>query len=122
MERAFIYFPSRGLHAPPARRGLRYEDVEVRAADGVRLHGWFVPGLAGGPTLLWAHGNAGTIADRLPIIQLLHERLQISLLIFDYRGYGQSEGRPSEEGTYRDADAALAYLRGRPDVDRGRIL
>ena len=122
VERAFIFFPSRGLHATPAQWGLRYEDADLRAADGVRLHGWFVPGSAGGPTLLWAHGNAGTIADRLPIIQFLHERLQVSLLIFDYRGYGRSEGRPSEEGTYRDAEAALAYLRGRPDVDGRRII
>lgn len=122
VERVFIFFPSRGLHATPAQWGLRYEDADLRASDGVRLHGWFVPAPGGGPTLLWAHGNAGTIADRLPIIQLLHERLQIPLLIFDYRGYGRSEGRPSEEGTYRDADAALAYLRGRPDVDGRRIL
>ena len=94
VERAFIYFPSRGLHATPAQWRLRYEDAELLASDGVRLHGWFVPAQGGGATLLWAHGNAGTIADRLPIIQLLHERLQVSLLIFDYRGYGPSEGRP----------------------------
>ncbi len=122
VERAFIYFPTRGLHATPAQWGLAYEDAAFRAADGVRLHGWFVPAPGGGPTLLWAHGNGGNIADRLPIIRLLHHRLGVPLLIFDYRGYGQSEGSPSEAGTYRDADAALAYLRDRPGVDRSRIV
>jgi fermentation-respiration switch protein FrsA (DUF1100 family) len=122
VERAFIYFPSRSVHATPAQWGLRYEEAAFRAADGVRLHGWFVPASGGGPALLWAHGNGGNIADRLGLIRLLHDRLRISLFIFDYRGYGRSEGRPSEDGTYRDAEAALAYLRARPDVDRGRIL
>jgi len=122
VERAFIYFPSRGLNATPDQWGLRYEDAEMRTADGLRLHGWFVPAPGAGPTLLWAHGNGGNIADRLPIIRLVHQRFRLPLLIFDYRGYGQSEGSPSEAGTYRDADAALAYLRGRPDVERTRIV
>jgi fermentation-respiration switch protein FrsA (DUF1100 family) len=114
-EDLFIYFPSRGSAGTPAERGLPYEDVELTAADGVRLHGWFVPGRE--PlTLLWFHGNAGHIGHRLEHLALMHQRLGVSVFMHGYRGYGRSEGRPSEAGFYRDADASLAYLRARPDV------
>jgi fermentation-respiration switch protein FrsA (DUF1100 family) len=98
---------------------LAYEDVWFPASDGVLLHGWLVPAPAARVTLLWFHGNAGNIGDRVPNIGYLHRLLRANVFIFDYRAYGQSQGRLvdlSEEATYRDAEGALAYVRARPDV------
>ncbi len=67
-------------------------------------------------TWLWFHGNAGNISNRLDNLKRLHDKLGVNVLIFDYRGYGASEGSPSEEGFYLDAEAALSYLRRRSDV------
>ncbi|MBE0595888.1 MAG: alpha/beta fold hydrolase, partial [Desulfuromonadales bacterium] len=112
-EHQFLYFPTRTLVATPAAAGLPYEEVFFAAADGVRLHGWYLPGEPGRPALLFAHGNAGNISHRLENLRLFHQQLGVTVFIFDYRGYGQSEGRATEEGTYADARGALAWLRGR---------
>jgi fermentation-respiration switch protein FrsA (DUF1100 family) len=120
-EDQFIYFPSRALVGTPADLGLTYREVWFEADDGVTLHGWWVPGRTG-VTWLWLHGNAGNIGHRLENIALLHERLGVSTFIFDYRGYGQSAGRPSEDGLYRDGAAALAQVRGLPDADPERTV
>jgi len=121
LERSFIYFPERGLIGDPADFGLAFDDAYFTAGDGVRLHGWFAPGETG-VTWLWCHGNAGNISHRLENLRLLHDELGVGVFIFDYRGYGRSEGSPSEEGTYRDAEAALAYVLSRPDVDSERVV
>jgi fermentation-respiration switch protein FrsA (DUF1100 family) len=105
----YVFFPSRTLYATPADAGLRFDDVHLEAEDGVRLRGWFVPAPHARLTLLFLHGNAGNISHRLDSLRLFHE-LGLSSLIVDYRGYGRSAGRPSEEGTYRDAQAAWRYL------------
>ncbi len=109
VERALIYFPIRELAGTPASLGLAYQDVWFQAEDGVRLHGWLIPG-ARPLTLLWCHGNAGNISHRLDNIQEIHHRLGIGVFIFDYRGYGRSDGSPSEAGLYRDARAARETL------------
>ena len=101
--------PSRALEASPADIGLAYETVLLTAGDDTRLHAWFVPSDAARGTLLFNHGNAGNIAHRLDSIRLFHSP-GLNVLIFDYRGYGESEGRPSEKGTYLDAKAAWDYL------------
>ena len=121
IERHFIYFPDRDLVGSPADIGLPFDEVSFSASDGVQLHGWFVPGKSD-VTWLWFHGNAGNISHRLHNLRLLHDRLGVNIFLFDYRGYGRSQGKPSEQGTYRDAEAALAYLRSRPDVDNGKIV
>ena len=115
-----IYFPNlggRGLRATPADIGLEFEDLKLKTDDAVLIHGWYVPAPAAGQVVLFCHGNAGNISDRLESIRIFHE-LGLSVLIFDYRGYGLSSGRPDEPGTYRDAETAWTYLtrRGyRPD-------
>ncbi len=109
VERALIYFPSRELIASPATLGLTYRDVWFHAEDGVRLHGWHIPGRFP-VTLLWYHGNAGNISDRLDNIREIHRRLGLGVFIFDYRGYGRSDGRPTEAGLYLDARAAREAL------------
>jgi len=120
-EESFIYFPSRGGGETPGGRGISYREVELTAADGVRLHAWHVPG-QGPLTLLWLHGNAGHIGHRVEQLALIRQRLGVGVLMLDYRGYGRSEGTPSEQGTYQDADAALAYLRATPEVDPAGVV
>ncbi len=102
--------PSRNLDATPGAIGLDYEDITLTASDGVRVHGWFVPGESQ-RVLLYFHGNAGNISHRLYSIREWNE-LGLSVFIIDYRGYGQSEGKPSEKGLYRDGKAAWQYLTG----------
>ena len=117
----FIYFPERDIFQDPSDFGLEFEDVYLTTSDGVRIHGWFVPG-SGGPTLVWFHGNGGNISHRVDNIAGLHGRLGVSILIIDYRGYGLSEGSPTEQGTYLDAEAAVAHALSRPDVDPERVV
>lgn len=112
LERGLIYYPAATLEGVPSDVGLAYEDVEVEAADGVRLHGWYLPGPRRA-TLLYCHGNAGNVSHRLAKLRAFHDRLGVGILIFDYRGYGRSAGRPDEAGTYADARAMRAWLRGR---------
>ena len=104
-----IYFPARGYFADPSDVGLSFESLTLTTADGVSIAAWHVPHPDATATVLFCHGNAGNIADRLHDLKLLHE-LRLGVLMFDYRGYGDSNGTPSELGTYRDAEAAWAYL------------
>jgi fermentation-respiration switch protein FrsA (DUF1100 family) len=121
MENRFIFHPEKTLVETPADLGLEYEEAIFSATDGVQLHGWFIPGTE--PfTLLWCHGNAGNISHRLDNIRLLHGLVGVHIFIFDYRAYGRSTGEVSEEGTYRDAEGALGYLRSRSDLDSTRIV
>ena len=85
------------------------EEVWFQAADGARLFGWYVEAQADRPVILWCHGNAGNIINRLENLRELY-RIGLSVFIFDYRGYGRSQGRPSEEGLYQDALGAHDYL------------
>ncbi len=114
--------PSRGISATPAQIGLPYEELELITEDGLKLHGWFLPaaGQARG-TLLFFHGNAGNISHRLDSLKIFHS-LDLAVLIFDYRGYGQSEGQPSEQGIYRDAEAAWNYLTDQKGIPSAEIL
>ena len=121
IERRFFFFPVREMEGTPSHWGLSYEEVEFGASDDVRLHGWYVPGRTS-TTVLWMHGNGGNISHRLENLAFMHRRLGAGIFIFDYRGYGMSEGRPSERGTYRDAQGALDYLRSRPGVDPRRVV
>jgi uncharacterized protein len=139
-EDRFIYFPSKypegawdveRLRAGRGGVAPKIEDVWMTAADGVRLHGWYCTPqqtndreaslTASKATLLWFHGNAGNITHRYPVIEKLLER-GIAIFIIDYRGYGRSEGSPSEEGLYRDARAAWDYLVTERKVPSGNII
>lgn len=121
LDQHFLYFPTREVVGTPGNYGIPYEDVLFEAADGTRLHGWFVPGESD-VTLLWHHGNGGNIGHRLRDIDLFHRELGVNIFIFDYRGYGHSEGTPSEEGLYLDAEAAALSLHAREGVDPARIV
>jgi len=125
LEKFALYFPERPLEATPKIDGLAYEDVWFPAADGVKLHGWLIPAPGARFTVLFFHGNAGNISHCVANIGHLHRLLRANVFIFDYRGYGQSEGSLSslsEQATYRDAEGALAYLRSRQDLDQTRLV
>lgn len=106
-----IYFPhvGREFAATPEQAGLAYDEVKITTEDGETLHGWFIPAKAARAYVLFVHGNAGNISHRIDQLAMFNE-LKMSSLIFDYRGYGKSSGAPTEEGTYRDAEAAWKYL------------
>ncbi|MCU7798465.1 MAG: alpha/beta hydrolase [Candidatus Thiodiazotropha sp. (ex Myrtea spinifera)] len=114
-------YPTRQVRSTPALIGLDFEPVTLTAADGVRLNGWFIPAEAQRATLLFFHGNAGNISHRLDSLRRFHQ-LGLSVLIIDYRGYGDSEGEPSEAGIYQDADAAWRYLTVTREIPAGEIL
>ncbi len=104
-----IYYPSRQIENVPSAIGLTYDEVVFTADDSVKLNGWFIPKDDHIGVLLFSHGNAGNISHRLESIRIFHQ-VGLSVFIFDYRGYGKSEGKPSEKGTYLDAEAAWRYL------------
>src|SRR3989338_1951271 len=106
-----VFYPEAGreIIAAPSHVGLPYKDVLLTTDDGLSLHGWFIPAAEARGTVLFLHGNAGNISHRIDTLQMFH-RLGYSTLIFDYRGYGNSGGTPSEQGTYRDAEAAWRHL------------
>lgn len=116
-----VFLPSRTLAASPARIGLDFEDVWLQAADGVRIHGWFIAHAQPRGTLLFFHGNAGNIGDRLESIGIFH-RLGLNILIIDYHGYGRSEGSPGEEESYSDAEAAWRHLVETRRIPPGEIV
>ena len=116
---AMLFFPSRTVTAPSE---LAVEDLSIATEDGEELHGWWIA--APGPPrghVLFCHGNAGNIASRAGYAHVL-SRAGFDVLLFDYRGYGRSSGRPSEQGTHRDARAALSALLGRTGVRPSRTL
>ncbi len=121
-ESRFIYFPARGLTTTPADAGLDFVDVHFNAEDSERLHGWWVPGQDNQATLLWFHGNAGNLSNRVELLELFHDELGVGVFMFDYRGYGRSEGQPSEAGLYADARAALEATQMHAEVQPDEIV
>ena len=109
IENALIFFPTKALHATPAYISLHYEDVTIATTDGQQLHGWWVPTDNATAVVALFHGNAGNISDRVHLVQLLHG-LRVTTFLFDYRGYGNSTGDPSEAGMYEDARSAVSWL------------
>lgn len=112
LEHHFLYFPEARHEATPATVGLVYEEVAFQATDGTQLNGWLVPGRPDAPVVLFCMGNAGNISHRLETLQLLHN-LGVAVFILNYRGYGLSEGKASEQGTYHDVAGALTFLHER---------
>ena len=105
----YVYFPTHEITANPSDIGLLYEDVTIKTTDEVNLSGWYIPAEKPRAVILFFHGNGGNISNRLDLIKIFYE-LRLSTFIIDYRGYGRSEGEPTEDGTYLDATAAWDYL------------
>ena len=120
-EKKGIYFPIRKIHLTPKEIGLEFEDVYFFSSDGVKLNGWYIPAKEARATVLFCHGNAGNICHRIDVIYLFC-KLGLSVFIFDYRGYGRSQGKPTEEGLYRDAQSAHKYLIEKRNLNEGSIV
>ncbi len=100
-----VFFPDKTIVQTPADYDLPFEDIWFTSSDSVRLHGWLIPAVPSKHMLVFCHGNAGNISHRLDNVRLLNQR-GISVFIFDYRGYGRSDGSISEKGFYLDSEAA----------------
>jgi fermentation-respiration switch protein FrsA (DUF1100 family) len=122
VERSLIFVPTpypKGNWRPD---GLKFEDAWFSASDGTRLHGWYVAHERPRAVVLFCHGNAGNVAQWADELRILHDRLGVSSLLFDYRGFGRSEGKPSEAGVLADARAARAWLARRAGVAESQIV
>lgn len=120
---ALTYFPESEIVRTPADLGLPHRELHFATGDGERLYGWWITcerSPASGHILL-CHGNGGNIGDRLTDADLLRDA-GFNVLLFDYRGYGRSTGRPDEPGTYRDAAAARHALLAQPECDPARVI
>ncbi|KAJ3698019.1 hypothetical protein LUZ61_001724 [Rhynchospora tenuis] len=129
LQEKLVYVPvlpgvARAYTVTPARFRLTYEDVWLRASDGVRLHSWFIKHSPNhrGPTILFFQENAGNIAHRLEFVRLMMQKLECNVFMLSYRGYGESDGSPSQHGITNDAQAALDHLVKRDDIDTSRII
>ncbi len=120
-QSSMIFYPMSELYETPADWGLDYEDVTFHTADDVQLHGWYIPNPQSEHVLLFFHGNAGNISHRRHSIEIFH-RLGLNVFIIDYRGYGQSKGKPGERGLYQDATAAWRYLTGEKGFTNNQVL
>jgi hypothetical protein len=121
LENTSVFYPQRRLEATPEDLGLPFEDVAITTRDHVKLHGWLIKAPSAKSTLIFFHGNAGNIGGRLGKISLFHQ-IGLNVLIIDYRGYGKSEGYPTEQGIYNDATAAYDYLLRRDDMQGQNII
>ncbi len=117
----YMYRPLPDIILTPDKVGLDYEDVTFTSEDGVRLHGWFFAPKKDPVVILFCHSNAGNISYYLETISILTD-LGRGVFIFDYRGFGLSEGKPDEEGTYKDAKAAWKYLTRERGLDESLIV
>ena len=111
-QSGYVYYPDSHVGLTPAYFKIPFEDLKLRTEDGETVAGWFVPAPAEtstGKTILFSHGNAGNIGHRLDSVRTFHE-LGFDVLLYDYRGYGDSTGKTTELGTYKDVKACWDHL------------
>lgn len=118
-----FYFPTRDQPATPAKWGLKFEDIDFKSTDGTKLHGWFMPARGGQPkgTVVFSHGNAGSIGHHLGFVMWLVEA-RYQVFMYDYRGFGKSGGETDRQGMVEDVKAAFGYVSGRKDVDTTKLV
>ena len=117
-----FYHPDNRAYANPAEDGYTYEDVQFPSADGTRLSGWFIPAKNKAiGTVIHFHGNARNMGSHYPYVSWLPTK-GFNLFVFDYRGYGKSQGVPSRQGVYEDSVAAVEYIKSRTDIDQGKLI
>jgi fermentation-respiration switch protein FrsA (DUF1100 family) len=121
MQPTFLYSPVREVIYTPDELGLDFEKVTLKTSDGLRLSGWYIPAENSQLTVLFCHGNGGNMMHRLDSINIFYN-LGLNCFIFDYRGYGNSEGKPGEEGTYLDVMAAYKWLTEEKKVPPNNII
>jgi fermentation-respiration switch protein FrsA (DUF1100 family) len=121
---SLFYHPTRDDPKTPLDYGLDYENVEFRSKDGTRLHGWFIPAAGGAPakaTIVFSHGNSDSLAHHLFFVSWLPAH-GFNVFMYDYRGYGKSQGKPTRKGLVEDAQAALRTAAARPEPAAKRII
>jgi len=116
-----IYYPTQDIDRTPQSIGLEYSNIEIDTPDGVRLHGWFTPCDSARGIIILFHGNAGNISNRVSSVEIYHQ-MQFASIVFDYRGYGKSSSKPSEEGLYSDAEAVYRYVIDSLNFDKSKII
>jgi fermentation-respiration switch protein FrsA (DUF1100 family) len=121
MQPSLTFRPTREVPYNPADLGLDYENVLFRTADDLVLSGWYIPAKNGSLTFLFCHGNGGNISYTLDSVNILNE-MGFNCFIFDYRGYGNSQGSVTEEGTYLDAQAAYDWLTKEKKISAKNII
>jgi len=126
LEYSSVYLPSKTVSVTPENAGIPYENISLATEDNLRLQAWFIPVKDAGmqssvPTILYCHGQRGNIGSVTGLLDIFN-RSNYNVFTFDYRGYGNSEGKCNEQGLYRDAMAAFRYLRSRPDIDVDKII
>ncbi len=121
MQPTFLYSPVREVPYTPGELGLDFEEVVFESGDGLQLTGWYIPAKNSDFTVMFCHGNGGNMMHRLDSINIFYN-LGLNCFIFDYRGYGNSQGKPSEEGTYLDARAAYKWLTEEKKVPPDNII
>lgn len=126
MEPRLAFFPSPGENETPALLGIPYQSLRLQTSDGEQIAAWQLEPANPIADVVYFHGNGGNLSVWLPVLATLHER-DLRVLAIDYRGYGQSTGRPSEDGLYLDAEAAVRHAAagrtaGRPLVFWGRSI
>ena len=122
LDELLLFFPTKFPDGNWQPDGLLFEDAWFDAADGTRLHGWYCPCENSRAVILYAHGNAGNLAHRSARMRYFQKELRVAALIFDYRGYGRSEGTPTVEGVLQDARAARRLLAGRARVNESQVV
>ena len=121
MQPKFLYWPVREVPYTPSELDLDFENIVFESGDGLLLSGWYIGAEGSEFTVLFCHGNGGNIAHRLDSINIFHN-MGLNCFIFDYRGYGNSQGKPSEEGTYLDAGAAYKWLTEEKKIQPDNII
>jgi len=121
-EESLIFFPSKYPAGQWEPVGFAAEEAQFEAVDGTKLHGWYVPHEEPLAYILYLHGNAGNLTNRMDILRRLHHRVDAAVLILDYRGYGKSDGSPSEEGILQDARAARRWLAERVGIEQSDVV
>jgi len=121
MQPKFLYRPVRQVTYTPDELGIKFENIMFKTSDNVQLNGWYIPAEGAEFTILFCHGNGGNIMHRLDSINMFKD-MGLNCFIFDYRGYGNSEGKPAEEGTYLDALAAYKWLTGHKKIPAENII
>jgi fermentation-respiration switch protein FrsA (DUF1100 family) len=122
LEKSLVYYPKCFPEGDWDKKPSHFEDVSFESSDGTRLHGWYVEAKHPRAVILYNHGNGGNITDRTDAVLRLHERHGATVFIYDYRGYGKSEGQPNESGILQDARSARRWLANRSGIDEQEIV
>lgn len=116
-----VFVPTRNSVMTPDEFGIKFEEVSLRVSEQDSIHGWYFPVDSSAPTILFCYGNAGNKSRRMISIQFFIEQ-GLNLVIFDYRGYGQSDGKPGETNCYDDVERVYRWLVDEKKISPKKII